>query len=103
MPAEDNQQALRQQLAQLFEAAADREEIELLINGLLTPSEIEEVAFRWRLIQALIDGKTQRRISQELSVSLGKISRGSRLLKYGPPRFRELAERLAAEVKERAE
>jgi Trp operon repressor len=65
-----------------------------LINGLLTPSEIEEVVFRWRLVRLLLKGHTQRAISDELGVSLGKISRGSRLLKYGPPGFRHLAERL---------
>lgn len=92
-----DQEELLDQLASILDAVRGREELQTLLQGLLTPSEIEEVIFRWRLIRNLLAGKTQRAISQDLGLSLGKISRGSRLLKYGPPEFRALAERLLAD------
>ncbi len=68
--------------------------MEIFLEGLLTPSELEEVICRWRLMQRLRAGQTQRQIARELGVSLGKISRGSRLLKYGSPQFRELLRKI---------
>ena len=58
-----------------------------------------QVVQRWRLMVLLLQGTTQREISHELGISLGKIARGSRLLKYGPPSFRDLANRLLVERK----
>ena len=89
------QDEMLHELSALFLSVRDRREMESLIEGLLTPGEVEETTFRWRLIRRLLAGQTQREISRELGVSLGKIARGSRLLKYGPPEFRRLVERLA--------
>ena len=83
------------QLSRLILQASDREELETLLQGLLTPGELEEVVNRWRLMVMLLEGRTQRDISQDLGISLGKIARGSRLLKYGPAAFRRLAARMA--------
>ncbi len=88
------QEGLRNELAKLFAGAGGPDELGTLIEGLLTPQEIEEIVFRWRLILRLRSGQSQREISRDLGVSLGKIARGSRLLKYGPPEFRDLVERL---------
>lgn len=90
---------LRRELAVLLRVARDLGQVDALLEGLLTPGEIEEVMFRWRLMVRLVNGETQRDISRELGVSLGKISRGSRLLKYGLPTFRELIERLEADAR----
>lgn len=86
------------ELSHLIAQARDRRELEVLLQGLLTPQELDEVVLRWRLMAALLAGKRQRDISRELGISLGKIARGSRLLKYGPPEFRELAEQLLREA-----
>jgi TrpR family trp operon transcriptional repressor len=85
-------------LAQIFSSIRDEREMRVFLEGMLTPSELEEVICRWQLMLRLLAGEPQREISQELGVSLGKISRGSRLLKYGPDEFRQLLERLTAEV-----
>ena len=69
-------------------------ELGVLLEGLLTPRETREIIFRWRLITRLLEGVPQRDIAAELGVSLGKISRGSRLLQYGPPEFRALIEKI---------
>lgn len=85
---------LHRKLSRLFNTAKDEQELALLIEGLLTPQEIEGIIFRWRLITRLLRGMPQRQIASELGISLGKIARGSRLLKYGPPEFRKLMKRL---------
>jgi TrpR family trp operon transcriptional repressor len=85
------------ELSGLILQTQNREELEVLLQGLLTPQELDEVLQRWRLMALLLNGTTQRDISHELGISLGKIARGSRLLKYGPPSFRELATRLLDE------
>lgn len=90
-----------QQLAELSGLvlrARSRRDLEVLLQGLLTPQELDGVVLRWRLMACLLAGKTQRDISHELGISLGKIARGSRLLKYGPPEFRQLAEELLREA-----
>ena len=93
-----DQQALLEELVSIVGAVRDSRELSLLLEGLLTPQEIREIVFRWRLMNRLLDGAPQREIAQELGVSLGKISRGSRLLQYGPADFRGLVERLREEL-----
>ncbi|NLF18583.1 MAG: transcriptional regulator [Lentisphaerae bacterium] len=85
------------ELSGLILQARNPQELEDLLQGLLTPQELDEIILRWRLLVRLMAGTPQRDISQELGISLGKIARGSRLLKYGPPKFRRLAQRLYEE------
>jgi Trp operon repressor len=84
------------ELSDLILQARDRQELETLLQGLLTPQEVDEIVQRWRLMALLLRGTTQRDISHQLGISLGTIARGSRLLKYGQPAFRDLAARLLA-------
>ena len=56
-------------------------EIESLFKELLTNSEIETLSKRWRILDLLRKGKTQREIAKELQVSLCKVTRGARILK----------------------
>ena len=83
-----------QELSGLLLQTRSQRELETLLRVLLTPQELDVIARRWHLIEMLLKGTTQREISQALGISLGKIARGSRLLKYGPPEFRDLAQRL---------
>lgn len=87
-------------LTRLFEAARGPDDIRILLEGLLTPQELDEIDHRWRLLCRLEAGWTQRDIAKDLGVSLGKIARGSRLLKYGSPEFRGLVERIRAELRD---
>lgn len=79
-----------QELRGILNGAKSVEELDALLEGLLTPQEIEELILRWRLLQKLLQDIPQREIAKELGISLGKIARGSRLLQYGPPQFRTL-------------
>ena len=72
-----------EKLSRIVGQAKNRDEVMVLLEGLLTPHELEEAMTRWQLMAKLEAGITQRDIARQLGVSLGKIARGSRLLKYG--------------------
>lgn len=57
------------------------EEMRLFLKELLTPGEVRDLTLRWRLLERLAEGASQRRIAEELSISLCKITRGSKILK----------------------
>jgi TrpR family transcriptional regulator, trp operon repressor len=78
-----------QEIARLFVESGDSEFIEDFLRQLLTPAEIEEIGKRWMLVKMLEDGKKQRRIAEELHISLCKITRGSRELKKPDNAFRK--------------
>ena len=56
-------------------------EIENFFKELLTESEIETLSKRWRILDMLAQGNTQRDISKQLKVSLCKVTRGAKILK----------------------
>ena len=56
-------------------------EIVAFFRELLTDSEIETLSKRWRILELLKQGYTQREIAKELKVSLCKVTRGAKVLK----------------------
>ena len=66
----------------------------MLLEDILTPQELDAVAERWQLIRALHSGRPQRTIARELKLSISKITRGSRMLKYGSGGFRHFLQKL---------
>ena len=87
-----------EKLSHIISRVKDDKELTILLNGLLTPHELEEAMTRWQLMVMLESGVTQRDIAKKLGVSLGKIARGSRLLKYGPAEFETLFRNIATEL-----
>ncbi|MDD5041899.1 MAG: Trp family transcriptional regulator [Candidatus Peribacteraceae bacterium] len=74
-------------LYDLFSSVRNPEEAEKLLADILTPQELASVAERWQLIQELNKGTPQRDIAKKLNLSISKITRGSRMLKYGSGGF----------------
>lgn len=72
---------------------ADATLIEEFLYSLLTPAEADEMAKRWALVKELAHGTPQRRIAEDLGLSLCKITRGSRELKKEGSAFRILLAR----------
>jgi len=73
---------------------ADANLIENFLYSLFTPSEADEMAKRWALVKRLAEGKPQRKVAEELGMSLCKITRGSRELKKEGAAFRILLDRI---------
>lgn len=85
------QRALRQ-LANLLAGLSEPRDVRDFMTALLTPRERERLALRWRLVCLLETGMSQRAVARRLGISLCKITRGSRELKHGPPRFRAIVD-----------
>lgn len=58
-----------------------QKEIESFFSEIFTKSELEDLVKRWRIMELLAQGKTQRDIANSLNVSLCKITRGAKILK----------------------
>lgn len=70
--------------------AKDEETLSELFDLLLTPEEKSSLETRCLIVEALLDQKkTQRQISEDLQVSIAKITRGSNELKRISPKLRQ--------------
>lgn len=70
-----------QKLSKLVKTLHTENEIESFFKELLTEAEIETLSKRWRILEMLNEGFTQRDIAKDLQVSLCKVTRGSKILK----------------------
>jgi TrpR family trp operon transcriptional repressor len=68
-------------VARMFSQVRGQPAMRQLLDELLTPAELCDLALRWKLLKALQAGVPQRTIASELGISLCKITRGSRILK----------------------
>ena len=68
-------------LSKLVKDLHTEAEIEIFFKELLTESEIETLSKRWRILELLTKGLTQREIAKELQVSLCKVTRGAKIIK----------------------
>lgn len=71
----------KERLAAAFASISDEQDIERFLGELLTPNELRTIVLRWRLLELLHGGETQRAIASHLRISLCKITKGSRILK----------------------
>ena len=69
------------ELAKVFSRIENEKEMEKFLIEILTESEIDALVFRWRLMEDLYRGETQRSIAEKHHISLCKITRGSKILK----------------------
>jgi TrpR family transcriptional regulator, trp operon repressor len=63
--------------------------LEALFSDLLTPQEILSVAQRLQILKSLLRGETQRDVAHKLGISIGKVTRGSRILQFGELDWKE--------------
>lgn len=82
------------ELYELFASIEDEKEAKMLLVDILTPQELESLAERWQLIQALDKGMPQRDIAEKLGISISKITRGSRMLQFGEGGFQHFLSKL---------
>lgn len=59
-----------------------------LLNGLLSPAELDEIACRLQIVRMLKAGVSQREIVKKLQVGIATVTRGSKEIKKG--RFKKI-------------
>ncbi len=65
----------------VFASISSQDDMRKFLNELLTTGEMRDITLRWLLLERLIEGVPQRKIAEELKISLCKITRGSKILK----------------------
>jgi TrpR family trp operon transcriptional repressor len=87
-----NEAVMRENIAEMARAlsGADPALVEEFLYSLFTPAEADEMAKRWALVKELSEGTPQRRVAEDLGLSLCKITRGSRELKKQNSAFRAM-------------
>ena len=82
------------ELYQLLASLDSEKEAKLLLEDLFTPQELASLAERWQLVRELHAGTPQRDIAKKLHISISKITRGSRQMKFGSGGFPLFLKRL---------
>ncbi len=73
--------AINQELLNVIHSIENIEDLNSFFEDIFTPAELEDITLRWKLLKDLYDGMTQRKIAEKYSISLCKITRGSKILK----------------------
>lgn len=81
------QKTFIKELAQVIVQIDEQKLAEDFLSAVLTRAELEEVARRLQILKLLKKGMPQHQVAQKLKVGIETVSRGSRELKYGKPRF----------------
>ena len=67
----------------LLAAVRTRKEAELLLQDLLSPAEIENIAARWDIMQRIAAVQSHRDIARSVHTSIAKVSRCASGLRHG--------------------
>ena len=73
--------AIDRELLDVISGIKDKDELEQLFKDLFTPAELDDLTLRWKLLKDLHKKIPQRKIAEKYSISLCKITRGSKVLK----------------------
>ncbi len=65
----------------------DKKELKDFLRGILTPTELEDIAKRLEIVVRLLKGQTQRKIADDLGVGIATVTRGARELKQNRFKF----------------
>ena len=66
-------------LIKIFASTTDVNDMQKLLEEMLTPNELKDLRLRWNLMKDLYKGLPQREIAASYGISLCKITRGHRL------------------------
>ncbi len=79
-----------EEVARALARCDDPQIIHEFLLSWFTLREVSDMQSRWRLVQDLLKGHSQRKIAQDLGVSLCKITRGSKELKKVDSAFKKM-------------
>jgi len=68
-------------IVDVFSRITDPSQMDRFLGEILTEAERHDLALRWKLMEMLESGMSQREVAAQLGISLCKITRGSRVLK----------------------
>ena len=80
----------KKDLIKILLSIKDERLMEEFLIDILTPGEFEEIIKRWQVVKSLHKGTPQRKIAEELDVSIATITRGSRELQNERGGFRKI-------------
>ncbi len=83
---------MNQQLLQVIASLKSTQDLERFFQEMFTPRELADLSLRWELLKELHQGMPQRSIAKKYSISLCKITRGSKILKTEGSMVRQLLE-----------
>ena len=69
------------EIAKIINDFKDEKQVFRFLKELFTEAELMDLSKRWRILNMLNQGYTQREISSELKVSLCKVTRGAKIMK----------------------
>lgn len=92
--SEEEIAATIKELCHLIMKSGDEVFVYDFFNCLFTKPELKDIANRWLLVKEIDAGTTQREIANKFSMSLCKITRGSRELNKEDSAFRKMLELL---------
>lgn len=69
------------EIAKIIKSLNNDKEILAFFNEIMTNTELETLSKRWQIIKLLLKNTTQRKIAQDLNVSLCKVTKGAKILK----------------------
>lgn len=64
----------------LLAKCSSEEELNHFLSGILTVKELSDLENRLAILQALIDGETQRKVTEDLGVGIATVTRGAKAL-----------------------
>jgi TrpR family trp operon transcriptional repressor len=68
-------------LVTVIASIKNKKELQQFLEEIMTDAERKDLALRWELMKQLNSGVPQRKIAEDLGISLCKITRGSKILK----------------------
>lgn len=71
------------QLAKVIAKLDNEEKVINFLQAILTPSELEDIVNRLRIVKKLKNGHAQRQIADDLGVGIATVTRGSKELQKG--------------------
>jgi len=69
------------ELIKVFKLLNTEEDVTNFMLDIFTEAELVTLSKRWRILEMLSQGKSQRTIAKELNVGLCKVTRGAKILK----------------------
>ncbi len=90
-PAQKKKVALYvSELSALFGRVKGKKDAEKLLADFLTERELHDIALRWQIVKRLAKDVPHRAISEELGISIAKVTRGSKALQKNHGAFSKL-------------